>query len=451
MMTSTTAKTTAMTSRMCESELPAGGYSSMSSPDSCGSLRTRSRGQRSGSSTDVLEQQERRRQRRRRSSKTSTCPNTSSSSSSSDPHFKMPILGPLSLILLTTLTLTPHLIPQTSATPTAPSSLPQIDFDRMGLVTLTGNFIGLGFERDEDESSSLNEMDGDVLLSSSTVSGAGLGVVDVWGRTGLGGKISSVCRLGGDYYVGGQFGSIAVSSSSSSEGSGASVDNLGGLARYTPGSDDEGQWYALGTTGGVGDGMVEVVWCDESNEMVWIGGTFEQGSAGAEGPRSNVLVYYPANDTLAVPPFMGLDGSVYTITPSSSGDSLYFGGNFSTSFDLTSNSTHSTNSTTTTLKSILDRYPSSAPEGTISTGYSRYLTPLSLTNASIDAGPSSGEAGEGSVQAITCPEGETGDQVYYGRQGSVVKITVRLFRELRAVGLRLGNTFGGEGSTTGFR
>ena len=53
--------------------------------------------------------------------------------------------------------------------------------------------------------------------------------------------------------------------------------------------------------------------------------------------------------------------------------------------------------------------------------------------------------------AITCLEDEAGDEVYYGRDGSVVKVTVRLFRELRAVGVRLGNTFGGDGSTTQFR
>jgi hypothetical protein len=337
----------------------------------------------------------------------------------------------------------------------------------MGTVTLTGDFVGLGFYDENVSSSSTLSLgvgvEGDVLVSLGE--GGGEMTDMVLGRTDEGGRIRSVCRLGGDYYVGGQFGSMRSLSSASSSAAGevVVVEGLGGLGRFTPtsasSSDDgsggpEGEWYKLGQSG-VGTGTVNVVWCDETNEMVWIGGMFDglSGDGGGQTTTgSNVLVYYPGNDTLSAPPFGGLDGSVYSITPSSASSSsgVYFGGDFTTSFDLTSNTTNSTNTTTTTLKSILDRYPSSAPDGTITTGFSRYLTPLSLTNASIDAGPSSGESGRGSVGAITCPE-EGGDEVYYGRDASVVKITVRLFRELRAVGVRLGNTFGGDGSTTEFR
>ena len=382
---------------------------------------------------------------------------TSTPSRPFPPAFLLPVL------LFAILTFLPH--PAHSQT-TAPSTLPQIDFGRMGTVTLTGSFVGLDFyspDSDSDSGSSAaggtGSTEGDSLILRRTGQKA-----SVLGRTDEGGSILTICpgaSTDGDttveVYVGGNFtrfagvqsrGLVRVSvparqQQQQGEGTGVQVAAIGSGADL------------LGPTGK----DVRALYCTDS--VVWVGrsASIPGENSNNDDDGNNVLLLDPSTMDLSLPPFTGLNGSVTSIRGSSSDpQGIIFGGSFSTLFrtdgkNATSMGDNAT-TTTTTLDEILRAYPGAAPFGTVTTGFSRYLTPLSLTNASIDAGPN--DSTGASIKDITCPQGDGAGssaptETYYGRDGSAVKVTVRLFRELRATGIRLGNSFEGNKGTTGFR
>jgi hypothetical protein len=273
-----------------------------------------------------------------------------------DSHHHLPRGSPNHVnILSLSLSLLILLSPSTSARSTAPSSLPQIDFSRMGAVGLGGSFSGLDFY---SSSSSSGTNHSDVRYGDSLVRKEFDDVGTYLGTTDPGGSILATCW------------SKWSSNSSSSSGTVFVAGNftmIGGVqagngARYDIGGN---VWNGIDVTG-----VVRAVWCDDSNGRVWLGGEFDGG----------VKVFETGTGSVGPPPFQGLNGTVLTISPSTVSSSVLFGGEFTTSFatNSTTNSTGNTNMTST----------SSAPSGTISTNTSAYLTPISLSNATISAGPS---------------------------------------------------------------
>lgn len=324
----------------------------------------------------------------------------------------------------------------------------------MGTVTLTGSFVGVDFYDPASSGSSSGSGSGE---NAGDEQGDGLVLrregrkARFLGRTEEGGVIRAVCASatgsngngdggeGEEVYVGGNFTSFA------------GVDSQGLVRVYIPTAEESTirvDPIGQGTEPVGGSGEVQAIYCQGGGDEIWV------GRSGVE--EGSVIVLDRQSMEIKLPPFKGLNGSVFTISPhpGSGGESagLIFGGDFSTIFRTDGRNTTSTtgNTTTVTLDEVLQAYPGGAPEGTVTTGYSRYLTSLSLTNASIDAGPSAPGGSGGGVAGITCPA-DDGDGAYYGRDGSAVKVTVRLFRELRAVGVRLGNSFGGGKGTSGFR
>lgn len=320
-------------------------------------------------------------------------------------------------------------VPIAGAQSVAPSSLPQVDFSKMGTVALGGSFTGIDFF-DSDGS---NEGRFSTSADSLVLRGAN-GKNKVIGSTEDGGIIEAMChdKSGqGSVYVGGKFATIG----------GVDVDN--GLAKYSI----QDQAFSKVGDKRFSSGSVKTLYCSQGQEsQVWIGGNFSTTEWNGKG---NVLVYHPSNNSLSAPPFSGLDGPVEVITPSDTSDALFFGGSFYTTFT----NVNVTN-TTSSLNDSLSTLPApGAPSGTISTGFSRYLTPISLANASIDAGPSSSRSGYSDPKNIICPSGKDGEagSTYEGRDGSAVKYTVNLWSRIWSSGLRLGNAFAGDKHTAGFR
>lgn len=282
---------------------------------------------------------------------------------------------------------------------TAPSTLPQVDFSRMGTVALTGSFTGLDFYKPSTVAFSTT---GDTLVRGQTA----------LGNTNDGGIIKAICELNGVVYVGGTFTTLA----------GVDAKNL---AAYDP---DTG-FKALDT-----DSEVMALYCDGTNDEIWVGG-------------DAVTIYHTGNSSFTTPTFT-LDG-VQTIVPAATGQNIFFGGDFS--IRTTGNTTTSSNTTTVT-NNTSTAYPSTAPDGTVSTSFSRYLTPLSLSNSTITAGPTTSTTGYTDITQILCPSGADGTgSSYWGRDDSAVKITVNAYTELQASGLRLGNVFQDGRGTTSFR
>lgn len=343
---------------------------------------------------------------------------------------------------------------------TGPSSLPEIDYSRMGTVAFLGSFTGIdfydpSFNTSSSSSSSFSSSSTNAKFSSTadslvlrTSSGRGR----VLATTNEGGRISSTCWSshggdGGTLFLGGEFSALG----------GIDVINI---AKY---NIDSGSVSALSRSQSDSDSTLSVrepvnaVYCDDANERVWIGGEFE----------NNVLVYYLTNSTIGVPPFQALNGPVDSISSLSSSSSslsssssnidpdsitsLLFGGRFTTEFATTTN-------VTTNMTTLMN---SSAPEGTTTVGFSGFLTPISIspsssntdsnTDISISAIPTSTQSGFSDPNVLFCPSGSDGSgNSWWAQDGSAAKITVQTYRALQASGIRLGNTFTDGRATTKF-
>lgn len=209
--------------------------------------------------------------------------------------------------------------------------------------------------------------------------------MDVLGTASEGGRVNAVCVEGEKVYIGGEFTSF----------NGTPAVNI---VVYDPASGFSAMGDGL-------DGRVDVLQCADE---VWAAGAFTQGVAVWSSSWSS--------------PFT-LQG-VKAISPSPRG--LLFAGDFTTRVNSTSNAT------------------SSAPAGTTVSGLSGYLTPLSLNNATITAGP----ALSGNASALLCPGSDT---QWLARDGSEAKINVLAYKSLRASGIRLGNSLQDGRGTTSFR
>lgn len=291
------------------------------------------------------------------------------------------------------------------------AALPKVDFDRMGHVGLAGTFAGLDLF---DNTTSLSFDP----TASTLLSRASDGSLIRLGSTEAGGRINTGCALGDSYYFAGSFSSV----------NGTSASNVATF------SVSKSSFSALGSGGP--DGEVKAIFCDDSHDKVWVGGTFST-------PGKAVAVWDTKANSWSAPPFAGLSGAaseVLSITTNSSAASLFFAGSFLTSFG----------SNTTTV--INGTNNPNVPFSSGATPFSSSLVPIPLQGAEIDASPSTSDAQFSNINNILCPAGPDGPgSTWLAADGFKAVITVRKFSQLNANGIRLGNTFQSNHGTTGFR
>lgn len=288
----------------------------------------------------------------------------------------------------------------------ASSSLPQIDFSALGTVGVVGSFAGLQLY---DPSLPSNVFSS---TSSTLLSRIPGGPFTNAGITSSGGKISAICESPtGSVYVGGLFTSLGGQAASN-------------IAEYNP---TAGAFSALGT--GL-DGEVLALSCNGTT--VYAGGNFSGPVGAAAGLYAgHVAEWTIASKSWSHLPFIGLNGPVNSITPSSDGKSIFFGGNFSTTF---TNSSSNVNATVVTFPSL---------------GSS--LVPITLNGSQFSASPSSFLDGFGNPQNVFCPAAADGPgDSWLLTDGSQGLFNVELYRPLLVRGIRLGNTFYQGRGTTNF-
>lgn len=313
--------------------------------------------------------------------------------------FYIPLLLPLLVSLSTSMASTP-----------APSTLPQVDFSRMGNVGLGGSFSGLDWW---SGSTSANpslpfSTDGDTVFVKSDS-----GAYKTLGSTNPGGEVNSVCwsnSTGGNgtLYIGGRFSSISGTTSAN-------------IIAYSL-SSSSFQAVSPGLSGPVND-----LYCDNTHGDVWVGGSFNAPS----GSGGNIGRWSIASSSWAAVDFGGLNGPVESI--SSNGNSIYFAGAFST--------TYLSNSTANTTSINITSIPS-APNGTSTTGNSGYFTPATLPpissasgNLTVNVGPSTSQSKYSDPNVLLCP----GSGAWLARDGSIANVDLLGYNFWRATGVRVSN------------
>lgn len=320
----------------------------------------------------------------------------------------------------------PFILPAMAATP-APSGLPPVDFSRMGTVGLGGSFAGLDWWSDDSPFSSSSSSNATSRFSAegdTVFVRDGDGNYRPIGATNAGGQVRAVCWVDGN--GGGSGTVIAGGTFTSVEGHGAT-----NIAAYSLSSSS---W------GSLGDGLsggVNVLYCDSSNDEVWVGGQFN----GPSGNGSNIARWSTSSSAWESIPFGGLNGVVNSI--STSGDNILFGGSFTTMY-----SSNSTNNITTNYTSA-----PSAPANTSTTGNSGYLTPVTLPGASsasgeltITAGPTTSDSRYSDPRVMLCP----GSGTWLAREGQVSDVYVQGYNFWRATGARVSNGLVEGRGTTSF-
>ncbi|KIJ67669.1 hypothetical protein HYDPIDRAFT_107140 [Hydnomerulius pinastri MD-312] len=291
----------------------------------------------------------------------------------------------------------------------ASASLPLVDFDRMGQVGLTGAFAGLNLF-DNSTPAAFDPS------SSSLLSRTPQGALTYLGNTNSGGSISSGCALNDVYYFAGSFSSIGNTSASY-------------VASYSPSS---AAFSALGSNGP--NGPISTVYCDSSNNNLWVGGQFTS-------PGASVAIWNTKSSSWSAPPFKGFTGAgaeVMSITSNASDTSLFFSGSFLTAFNGGMSAMNNTNNPNVPYS------PGASP-------FSSSLVPIPLQGAEIVGAPSSTNPEFSNIQTILCPAGPDGPgNTWLAADGNAALITVRAFSSISAYGIRLGNTFQSGYGTTAF-
>lgn len=290
------------------------------------------------------------------------------------------------------------------------AALPEVDFNRMGKVGLAGAFSGLDLV--QNSSVSFDPTTSTILSRSSD------GALTRLASTNPSGQILAGCTLGGTFYFGGSFSSIADISTSN-------------VASYTPSS---GVFAALGSDGP--NGQVNAVFCDTKEGKIWAGGSFTS-------PGSSVALWDIKSGSWSKPPFVGVSGAqskVLSITTNSSDASLFFAGSFITSFQ---------NSGTVVLNGTNNP---NVPFSSGATPFSSSLVPIPLQQAQVDGSPSSPDDQFNNITAVLCPSGPDGPRnTWFAADGNEALVTVRTFTSMSISGIRLGNTFQSNHGTVGFR
>lgn len=324
--------------------------------------------------------------------------------------------------------LLPFILPVLAATP-APSTLPAVDFSRMGTVGLGGSFAGLDWWSNQNAfaststsstgSTSRFSAEGDTVF----IRGGDGGYRPI-GVTNTGGLINDICYISGDVngtvYVGGSFTSIG----------GQTTTNI---AAYSLGSSS---WTTVAS--GL-SGPVNSLSCDSDRKEVWVGGQF----TGPNGNGSNVALWSTSSSSWQTVPFIGLNGAVSTITRNPSNSNLLFGGSFSTSFSSNSSRNITSNYTSTP----------SAPSNTSTTGNSGFLTPVTLPgsssasgNLTITAGPATSDSRYNNPRVLLCP----GSGTWLAVENQVSDVNLLGYNFWRASGVRVKNGLVEGRGTTSF-
>lgn len=304
----------------------------------------------------------------------------------------------------------------------APSGLPQVDFSKMGSVGLGGSFAGLDWWSDDSPFSASGSSSSTSRFSSDGATvfyRNGDGRHRPIGSTEAGGQVNTLCWANGPdsngtLYIGGSFESVAGQQSANI----ISYDITSStFEAVSPGLS----------------GPVFSLYCDNDRQQVWAGGRFESPEAGASGGTGgNVGLWSTSSSSWVEVDFGGLNGPVEQITPSSNGDSLYFAGDFTTTYI-----SNTTTNSTTNITSI-----PSAPNGTSTTGHSGYLTPVTLPptssasgNLTVSVGPTTDQADYSDPNVLLCP----GEGVWLARDNSVANVDLLGYNFWRASGVRVKN------------
>ncbi|GAA6004226.1 Rax2p [Rhodotorula paludigena] len=279
------------------------------------------------------------------------------------------------------------------------SSLPRIDYSALGTVAVVGSFAGLSFYDAENPPRPYDSR------ASTLVARDADGDLRNLGATDEGGAIRAVCQTPDALvYVGGNFSSIG----------GVEAANI---ASYDPAG---GTFAAL--AGGL-TGEVRALSCNGST--VYAGGEFGAPSGVDGGP--NVAAWSAADSAWTTLPLYGFNGAVDSIASSEDGRSLFFGGAFSTTFSNSSAANSSSSSSSTGPE-----FPSLGSS----------LTPISLNSSDYWASPTTWTSGFGRPQYIFCPRHADGiGASWLLVDGQTGFFTARMFRQLNARGIRIGNTF----------
>lgn len=307
-----------------------------------------------------------------------------------------------------------------STTP-APGDLPSVDFQKMGAVGFGGAFAGLDWFSAQSPFAALATNNDTRATFSSTADTLVLrnedGTFAPVGGTDNGGHISAMCWVDGTLFIGGSFTSFGSTPAQN-------------IVSYSP---SEAKFSALGA--GI-SGTVETLHCDGTNHEVWAGGFFS-----APESQGNVGRWSTQSSSWETVPFGGLNGRVHSISSSTNGDSLYFGGEFSTLY------ADSSNSTIRSLVSI-----PIAPPNTITTGNSGYLVPVAIPAAasqygglSVSASPATEQSEYNDADSIVCPN----KGAWLARDGSVATVNILGHAYLAGSGIRVSNSLvDGRGTKT---
>lgn len=302
------------------------------------------------------------------------------------------------------------------------------DFSRMGTVALVGAFTGV-----------------DTWPPTAPSSPSPAAAAIVGGnafRAPAPGTVDAVCVMAGVTYLGGRFDALALVDD---DDGGTEAPAYTGVAAW-----DGAQLRPLAQ--GI-EGNVRALLCDEATRRVYVGGEFDApvGQSG-DAYRGNVAVWDVDAAEWRAPAFGGVAGRVEVIAQT--GQAFLFGGTFQTfSAAAAGNGTNTTlwnttlapaNGTGVYLNTTTSSLPSS-PLGTLGTADSPYLLPLPLRTpiSAIDAGPSTSDPSHSDPSNLLCAGGDA----WWVRDGSVGKVTVNLYRTVRARGVRLGNVADGRGTT----
>lgn len=316
----------------------------------------------------------------------------------------------LSLTLLITLALT-------VTTSVAQTDFPSIDFEGLGNVGIAGSFDGIAIWKPSlatnNDSNVYNSNSSSLILRDSN------GMLSKINQTNEGGRIEAVCQMSNapkTVYVGGAFTEIA----------GLNVSNI---AAYDPTSK---AWDAL--NGGL-NGEVLSLYCDDTHDVVYAGGSFVRPVNAAVTTRylGGVANWNLTSKAWAPAPFGGVNGSVAQISQGVNASTLRFAGAFTTDFS----------SSVGTNTSISGTNSSASP---LSIGFA----PLSLGQSEFQGGPSSSNADYSNPAQILCPQGSDGaGNTYLFAENAPGRLTMRTFRNLPTKAIRLGNTFvDGRGTNT---
>ncbi|KAI0829665.1 cortical protein marker for cell polarity-domain-containing protein [Trametes gibbosa] len=290
------------------------------------------------------------------------------------------------------------------------ASSPLVNFQAMGKVGIAGAFAGLDLVTNSS-SVSFDPSTASLLVRSSQD-----GSLSKVASTNAGGSILAGCAVGDAFYFAGSFSSVGDTSANN-------------IASYTTSS---GVLSALGSNGP--NGAIQALYCDTLRKQLWAGGQFSS-------PGASVAVWDIASSAWSAAPFGGLTGAaaeVLSITANSSQSSLFFSGSFITSFGNDSAPLNDTNNP-------------NVPFSSGATPFSSSLVPIAISAEDISGAPSSSDSQFSNVQNILCPAGADGPgNTWLAADGNKAVITVRKFAFLTARGIRLGNTFLGGRSTTGF-